>query len=110
MTARRLRITRAIEEILDVLMNTPPDDPAWGLRLCEQTGLGTGTVYPALDRLLQAEWIRDWWEDPPPMDRPRRRYYAITAAGRAAFQEEVAARAARRMAWRTRTAHVGGEA
>jgi PadR family transcriptional regulator, regulatory protein PadR len=103
-------VTRVIEDILDVLMNTPPGNSVWGLMLCELTGLGSGSVYPALDRLLNAGWIEDWWEDPPPTDRPRRRYYAITAAGRAAYQEEVAARVARRTAWTGRALGAGGTA
>ena len=53
-------------DVLDVLTNSPSDDPAWGLRLCEVTGYGTGTIYPALDRLMKAGWITDHWEDPPP--------------------------------------------
>jgi PadR family transcriptional regulator, regulatory protein PadR len=101
MTARRLRVTMVIMDVLDVLMNAPPDDPVWGLKLCQQTGHGTGTIYPALDRMLQAKWIEDHWEEPPPADRPRRRYYAITAAGRAAYHEAVAGRSVRRMAWAT---------
>jgi PadR family transcriptional regulator, regulatory protein PadR len=99
-----------IMDVLDVLMNAPPDDPAWGLKLCEQTGYGTGTVYPALDRLMTAGWIEDRWEEPAPADRPRRRYYAITSAGRAAYQEAMAARAVRRTAWATRGLRAGGTA
>jgi PadR family transcriptional regulator, regulatory protein PadR len=99
MTARRLRVTMVILDILDVLINASHDDPAWGLQICEQTGYGTGTVYPALDRLLRAGWIEDRWEDPPPSDRPRRRYYLITSVGRAAYDEAEAARSARRRKW-----------
>jgi PadR family transcriptional regulator PadR len=108
MSTPRIRVTMVILDILDVLMSTPPDDPAWGLKLCEQTGHGSGTIYPALDRLLKAKWIEDRWEDPQPADRPRRRYYAITADGRAAYQGAVAARAARRTAWSSRALRVGG--
>ncbi len=81
MSAPKIRLTAVIMDVLDVLTNSPPDDPAWGLRLCEVTGYGTGTIYPALDRLLKAGWIQDRWEDPPPPDRPARRYYFITATG-----------------------------
>jgi PadR family transcriptional regulator PadR len=95
----KIRPTMVIMDVLDVLTSSPPDDPAWGLRLCEVTGYGTGTIYPALDRLLQAGWIEDRWEEPAPPDRPRRRYYFITAAGRVAYQEAMTARAARRTAW-----------
>ena len=70
MSAPKIRLTAVIMDVLDVLTNSPPDDPAWGLRLCEVTGYGTGTIYPALDRLMKAGWITDHWEDPPPEDRP----------------------------------------
>jgi PadR family transcriptional regulator PadR len=99
MSASKIRLTAVIMDVLDVLTNSPLDNPAWGLRLCEQTGYGTGTIYPALDRLLQAGLIEDRWEDPPPDDRPCRRYYAITTDGRTVYQEAVRARAARRTAW-----------
>jgi DNA-binding MarR family transcriptional regulator len=101
MSATKIRLTAVIMDVLDVLTYSPPDNPAWGLLLCEQTGHGTGTIYPALDRLLRAGWIEDRWEEPAPADRPRRRFYSITSAGRAAYQDAVAARSRRRMAWTT---------
>ena len=110
MSAPAIRLTAVIMDVLDVLTNSPPDDPAWGLRLCEVTGYGTGTIYPAVDRLLKVGWIEDRWEDPHPADRPRRRYYFITSAGRAAYQEAMATRAARRTAWSARALRTGGAA
>jgi PadR family transcriptional regulator PadR len=106
----KIRLTAVVMDVLDVLTNSSLDDPPWGLRLCEQTGYGTGTIYPAVDRLLKAGWIEDRWEDPPPADRPRRRFYFITSAGRAAYQEAVATRAARRTAWSAPTLQAGGPA
>lgn len=88
-----------IWDVLDVLTSAPDDDPAWGLRICQQTGYGTGTIYPALDRMLKVGYIADRWEEPPPADRPPRRYYFITSAGRSAYQQAIAIREARRMAW-----------
>ena len=110
MSAPKIRLTAVIMDVLDVLTSSPPDDPAWGLRLSEQTGYGTGTIYPALDRLLKVGWIEDKWEDPPPPDRPARRFYFVTSAGRAAYQEALSARAARRRAWATRSLPSGGPA
>lgn len=86
-------------DILDAVMSAPSDSPAWGLMLCEATDHGPSSIYPALDRMLKAGWIEDEWEEPQPEDRPRRRFYTITGAGRAAYQEAAAARAARRAAW-----------
>ena len=97
-----------ILDILDVLANAQPDYPVWGLRLCEQTGYGTGTVYPALDRLLKAGWIADKWEDPPPPDRPRRRFYEITTTGRERRAAALRAREERRAKWFHPAPQTGG--
>ena len=110
MSTPRIRLTAVIMDILDVLTNSPSDNPAWGLRLCEVTGYGTGTIYPALDRMLKVGWIEDRWEEPQPQDRPRRRFYEITAAGREAYQEAVAARKGRRAAWLRPELRAGGAA
>lgn len=99
MAASRIRPTMVVLDLLDILSGASPDDPAWGLSLCETTGYGTGTVYPALDRLMKAELITDRWEEPTPTDRPRRRYYEITGAGRAWLADEVRKRQARRAGW-----------
>jgi PadR family transcriptional regulator PadR len=99
MSANKLRLTQVVLDVLDVLTNSPPDNPAWGLRLCRVTGLGTGTVYPALDRLLKAGWINDYWEDPSPVDRPRRRFYEVTSTGREHYAAALRARDERRATW-----------
>jgi PadR family transcriptional regulator, regulatory protein PadR len=99
MNGPKIRLTAVIMDVLDVLTNSPPDSPAWGLRLCEVTGYGTGTIYPALDRLMKAGWITDHWEDPPPEDRPRRRFYEITSTGREQYAAAIRERGKRRAAW-----------
>jgi len=103
-----VRMTMVVMDILDIVMSAPIDDPAWGLRICEATGYGSGTVYPALDRLLKAGWIEDRWEEPPPEDRPRRRFYMITAAGREQYATGLRARHERRTAWLRRAPEAGG--
>ncbi|HEX3962153.1 MAG TPA: hypothetical protein VHZ03_36915 [Trebonia sp.] len=72
--SRELRVTPAISAVMRVILDAPPGSPAWGLSICEQTGYGTSTVYPALNRMLKAGWIEDWWEDQPE-GRPKRRFY-----------------------------------
>jgi PadR family transcriptional regulator, regulatory protein PadR len=99
MSVPRFRVTLVIMDVLDVIMSAPQDDPAWGLRICDVTGCGSGTVYPALDRLMKAGWIEDHWEDPIPASRPRRRFYTITSAGRAGYAAEQEKRAGRGLAW-----------
>jgi DNA-binding PadR family transcriptional regulator len=100
-------MTAVIMDVLDVLTNSPPDNPAWGLRLCEVTGYGTGTIYPALDRLMKAGWIRDYWEEPSPEDRPRRRFYEITSTGREQYAAALRAREQRRASWVRPVSHPG---
>jgi DNA-binding PadR family transcriptional regulator len=72
-------------------------EQAWGLQICQVTGLGSGTVYPILERLEQAGWITAEWEAIQPSGRPRRRFYELTGLGRASYGEAVARRAARRL-------------
>ncbi|MGH7471577.1 MAG: PadR family transcriptional regulator [Longimicrobiales bacterium] len=57
---------------------------AYGFDLMRATGLPSGTVYPLLRRLEAAGLVRSEWEDidAEREGRPRRRYYALTAAGR----------------------------
>jgi DNA-binding PadR family transcriptional regulator len=99
MSATKIRLTAVIMDVLDVITSSPPDVPAWGLRLCEVTGYGTSTVYPALDRLMKAGWISDHWEDPRPADRPPRRFYEITSTGREQYSAALRAHNERRAAW-----------
>ena len=73
--SRSYKITDAMRSVLAVIVDAPETKPAWGLSICESTGLGSASVYPALDRLMKAGLIRDEWENPPPEGRPRRRLY-----------------------------------
>ena len=82
MVARRKRrlgyatvaILRAIEQ-----------DHRYGLDIVESTRLASGTVYVALGRLQKRGLLPATWEKTAIAEaegRPRRRYYALTAAGR----------------------------
>ncbi|MEV6826401.1 helix-turn-helix transcriptional regulator [Amycolatopsis sp. NPDC051102] len=57
-------------------------DPArrmYGLELCAETGLPSGTIYPILARLEKVGWLAYELEDidPSELGRPRRRYYRL---------------------------------
>ena len=97
MATSRVRLTKPTLAVLAALMDAGPEDRVWGFRLCEEADLGSGTVYPLLERLERGGLVRSFWEDPQPPDRPRRRYYELTGAGR---QEVAAAIAARNSARR----------
>jgi PadR family transcriptional regulator PadR len=81
-----IRMTAIVGSVMDVLANMPPGAPAWGLVIRDLTGYPGGSVYPALGRLLDAGWVTDQWERPLPEDRPPRRFYVLTPAGRAGYQ------------------------
>jgi PadR family transcriptional regulator PadR len=85
--------------VLDVLTQASDDNPAYGLRVCDEADLGPGTVYPILERLAEIGWIESWREVEQPPGRPRRRYYRMTGTGRVQLAEARAARAERRRRW-----------
>lgn len=57
----------------------------YGFDLLQQTGLTSGTVYPALERLERLGFARSHWEDAEHAraeKRPSRRYFEITRDGK----------------------------
>jgi DNA-binding PadR family transcriptional regulator len=64
------------------LLNSP-GGRAYGLDLARQSSVRVGSMYPILQRLLEAGWITDEWEDADPVEvgRPRRRFYSLTREG-----------------------------
>lgn len=56
----------------------------FGFDIIDETGLTSGTVYPALDRMEEIGLLRSQWEDDRIAQRdkrPARRYFALTARG-----------------------------
>jgi PadR family transcriptional regulator PadR len=65
----------------------------YGFDVIDQTGLPSGTVYPALSRLERDGYVRSAWEDESAAHaegRPARRYYRLTAPGVKALAEAAA--------------------
>lgn len=77
MNGRNYRVTPVMRDVLAVIAVAADDDPAWGFSVCEATGHGPGSVYPALDKLMNAGVIRDEMEDPVPPGREARRFYRL---------------------------------
>jgi PadR family transcriptional regulator, regulatory protein PadR len=75
-------MTTPIRLVLDALAHADPDDPLWGYKLTELTGLGSGTIYPILERLEAGMYVSARVETPRPGDRPPRRFYELTGTGR----------------------------
>ncbi|MGD6749144.1 helix-turn-helix transcriptional regulator [Streptomyces sp. BH105] len=95
-----IRLTRPTLEVIKVLMASTSDDPAWGLKICMEADLGSGTVYPILDRLLDHGWVTSRNESEPHPSRPPRRYYELTAVGQANAAAALEGRRSRRTGWR----------
>jgi DNA-binding PadR family transcriptional regulator len=62
----------------------------YGFDIIEETGLTSGTIYPALEKLERLGLARSKWEDGRVAQRekrPARRYYAITTRGNTTLVE-----------------------
>lgn len=62
----------------------------FGFDIMDATGLPSGTVYPALRRLEAMHLVESSWEDDGharAKNRPRRRNYQLTKAGRARLSD-----------------------
>lgn len=64
-------------------MLAEPGTEMYGLQICQESGLPSGTIHPILARLEKLGWLESRWEDVVPRDegRPRRRYYRLTDDG-----------------------------
>src|SRR5260370_41376398 len=82
MAAQRIRLTTPVRIVLDALAHADPDSPLWGYKLTELTGLGSGTIYPIMERLEAGNYVVAWLETPKPANRPPRRVYHLNNTGR----------------------------
>lgn len=75
------RMTLPTQLVLRVLMADPSRE-LYGLQICGEAGLPSGTIHPILARLERAGWLSSQWEkiDAREEGRPRRRYYRINPA------------------------------
>jgi PadR family transcriptional regulator len=84
------RPSRQTVSVLGALAREPL---AWryGYELGKEVDLEAGTLYPILMRLCDRGLLEATWEGDPPVGRPRRHMYRITAAGEHAAVEAQAA-------------------
>src|SRR5215470_13643470 len=77
------RMTLPTQLVLRALL-ARPDEEMYGLQICTEAGLPSGTIHPILARLEGLGWLESSWEDTASAHgegRPRRRYYRLTADG-----------------------------
>lgn len=73
-----MRMTRTTRLVLEALL-APGEHH--GYELLKSTGILAGSLYPILDRFEKAGWVTGTWRQTND-NRPRRRCYRLTAAGR----------------------------
>lgn len=67
-----------------------PQDELAGSEIARLVHVASGTLYPILIRLEEAEWLESRWEEQEPQElgRPRRRLYRMTGLGAKKAAEE----------------------
>lgn len=75
-------MTLATQLVLRAILSDPAR-VTYGLQICQDAGLPSGTIHPILARLERLGWLESRWEDADPQaqGRPRRRYYRLTEDG-----------------------------
>lgn len=90
------KMTQQTRDVLAEFLKDP-DAELYGLQVAEATALGRGTAYPILERLEEEGWLESRREghrgEPDYVPRkgggPPRRYYCLTAYGKALAPQEV---------------------
>jgi DNA-binding PadR family transcriptional regulator len=90
MRDRDVRLTQPALKVLRVLLGN--SGRLSGAEIAKVTHATSGTLYPLLARLEANGWAASAWEEVDPRDvgRPRRRFYNLTALGRAKAHEALA--------------------
>jgi len=68
-----------------------PQEGHSGAHISKVTKIGSGTLYPLLQRLELAKWITGEWEDVDPSEvgRPKRKFYKLTPSGQVGASQEL---------------------
>ena len=77
------RMTLPTQLVLRTMLAEPTQE-MYGLQICTEAGLPSGTIHPILARLDRLGWLESSWEDTASAHsegRPRRRYYRLTTDG-----------------------------
>jgi PadR family transcriptional regulator len=77
------RMTLPTQLVLRTLLADPTQE-MYGLQICTEAGLPSGTIHPILARLEGWGWLESHWEDAETAlaeGRPRRRYYRLSKDG-----------------------------
>lgn len=75
------------------MMIEKPRQRVCGAEISKGASIGSGTLYPLLQRLESAGWLKSEWEDIDASQegRPRRRFYKLTGKGQTQASKELSA-------------------
>jgi PadR family transcriptional regulator PadR len=87
----KIRMSGPTLKILKFMYENPQEGRS-GAEISKATKVGSGTMYPLLQRLEIANWIAGEWENIDPSDagRPKRRFYKLTPAGQVGARDALA--------------------
>lgn len=91
MREREPRLSGPTLKVLKLCLSAPRTERA-GAEFARTCKLGSGTLYPLLNRLEESGWLESRWEEVEPREvgRPRRRLYRLTGVGQLKAQEAFA--------------------
>lgn len=86
-----VRMSGPTLKLLKLLLENPQEGLS-GAQISKAAKIGSGTMYPLLQRLEFAKWIEGEWEvvDPAEVGRPKRRFYKLTPTGQVGARKELA--------------------
>jgi len=84
-----VRVTKPTIKIASYLAELKTES-TWGLQICSETKLGSGSVYSVLDRFEKYGWVESFWEDDNGRRGARRRLYKVTRAGKKSLKQLLA--------------------
>jgi PadR family transcriptional regulator PadR len=89
--ADEIRLSGPTLKVLKLMLEKPREGRS-GAEISRALGIGSGTLYPLLARLENADWMRSEWEqvDPSEVGRPRKRFYKLTGHGQTRARKALA--------------------
>ena len=88
--ASDIRMSGPTLKVLKMMIEKPLQGMS-GAEISKGTTIGSGTLYPLLQRLENAGWLKSEWEniDVSQEGRPRRRFYKLTGKGQMRAAKEL---------------------
>ena len=89
--ADEIRLSGPTLKVLKLMLEKPREGRS-GAEISRALGIGSGTLYPLLARLENADWMKSEWEqvDPAEVGRPRKRFYKLTGQGQTRARKALA--------------------